>query len=243
MAKLNQIIAVANGKKSRAQAGLTEIHHKLQKDGLLTGLSRTYAPKDDEGERLPAESKRVQFTVDAGLKQAASILSDLWDVVATQDAANCEAKADVRVDGKTIVASVPVTSLLFLEKQLTDAHTLIEKLPTLDPAYQWTFNAEADCYATEPRETTRTKKTPKAFEASPATKEHPAQVQVFMEDVLVGYWKQTDFSGAIPAQRKNELLRRVEKLQDAVKRAREEANGVDVKDVSVGKPIFEYLLS
>lgn len=52
MPKLNQIIAVANGKKSQAQSELTRIHHTLAKGELLGGISRTYRPKDEEGERL-----------------------------------------------------------------------------------------------------------------------------------------------------------------------------------------------
>jgi len=51
MAKLNQIIAVEKSIKSKSYAALTEAHHQLQKSALLSGLSRTYRPKDDEGER------------------------------------------------------------------------------------------------------------------------------------------------------------------------------------------------
>ena len=50
MAKLNQIIAVEKGVKSRSFQELTEAHHALQKPTLLSGISRTYRPKDEEGE-------------------------------------------------------------------------------------------------------------------------------------------------------------------------------------------------
>jgi hypothetical protein len=60
MAKLNQIIALEKGVKSRSYANLTEAHQQLQKPPLLSGISRTYRPKDDEGERFPPESTRVQ---------------------------------------------------------------------------------------------------------------------------------------------------------------------------------------
>ena len=62
-----------------------------------------------------------------------------------------------------------------------------------------------------------------------ATREHPAQVQVYHEDVVIGYWTKTDFSGAIPERRQRELLARVEQLQDAVKKARETANTTEVE--------------
>ena len=128
MARLCQIIAIVNGRKSETQARITEIHHRVTKEALCTGLSRSYTPSDlENGEKLPAENKRVQQVATDGLKEAAKVWTSLLDVVATQDTANCEAKADVVVDGKTILAKVPVTHLLFLDKQLTDVKTFITR--------------------------------------------------------------------------------------------------------------------
>ncbi len=50
MAKLNQIIAVEKGVKSGSLRELTDAHHALQKPALLAGISRTYQPKDEDGE-------------------------------------------------------------------------------------------------------------------------------------------------------------------------------------------------
>ena len=49
------------------------------------------------------------------------------------------------------------------------------------------------------------------------------------------------FSGALPAQRIHDLLTRVEKLQEAVKFAREEANSMTVEDQKIGGKVFQYL--
>jgi hypothetical protein len=76
---------------------------------------------------------------------------------------------------------------------------------------------------------------------SEATKEHPAQVQVYMEDVPVGDWTTVKFSGALPATRVREILGRVTALQEAVKFAREEANGAEVADQRAGEAVFRYL--
>jgi hypothetical protein len=70
----------------------------------------------------------------------------------------------------------------------------------------------------------------------------PAQVEVYYEDVTVGFWRTIKFSGAMPAKRVNELLERVEKLQAAVKFAREEANGIEASEQKIGEKFFEYLL-
>ncbi len=42
MAKLNQIIAVEKGIKSKSFHEITEAHHAVQKPALLSGISRTY---------------------------------------------------------------------------------------------------------------------------------------------------------------------------------------------------------
>ncbi len=241
MPKLNQIIAIAAGKKTQAHKTITEVYQSLQKAGLLEGISRTYKPKDDEGEQLPAEKKLVQLRVADAIHNVVAALTDLFDVVATQDFANCRAQADVVVDGHAVLKGVPVTTLLFLEKQLVDIHTFVDKLPTLDPGEAWNYNPDVDHYASESYQTTKTKKVLKNHVKAEATKEHPAQVETYTEDVIVGYWTTVKFSGAIPAKEKNELLERVRKLQEAVKFAREEANGMDVEQQRIGEAILKYV--
>ncbi|MBC7881518.1 MAG: hypothetical protein H7Y37_09305 [Anaerolineae bacterium] len=243
MTRLNQIIAVEKGVKSRSFQELTEAHQALQKPSLLAGIARTYRPKDEEGEVLPPESTRVQVKADQIIRETGEVLTKLFDVTATKDWANCRAKADVVVDGRVILAEVPATYLLFVEKQLVDLHTFIKKLPVLDASESWNFDASADCWATEPIQSVRTKKIPRNHVKAEATEKHPAQVEVYYEDVSVGYWRTVKFSGALPAQRVNELLSRVEKLQQAVKFAREEANNLEVEDQRIGARVFEYLFA
>ena len=241
MPKLNQIIALEKGVKSRAYANLTEAHQQLQKTALLAGISRTYKPRDDEGERYPPESTRVQVRAEEVIRRTAGILGELFDVVATKDWANCSARADVVVDGKTLLEKVPVTYLLFLEKQLNDLHTFVQKLPVLDPAESWHPDPTQDCWASDPAETSKTKKVPRNHVKAEATEKHPAQVEVYHEDIVVGYWKTVKFSGAVPAARVRELTERVEKLQRAVKMAREEANSAPAEKVQTGDRVFGYL--
>lgn len=241
MTKLNQIVAVEKGVKSSVAKDVTKAYHNLQKPVLLSGISRVYRPKDEEGETLPPENTRVQLTADAVLEQAAKSFTRLFDVTATKDYANSFAHADVAVDGVTLVRAAPVPYLLFLEKQLTDLHTFVSKLPVLDPAETWTYDDNADAFRTDTVQTTRTKKVPRNHVKAEATDRHPAQVDVYYEDVIVGTWSTTKFSGALPATKVHDLLDRVEKLQTAVKFAREEANGTVIEDIEVGQPIFDYL--
>ncbi|MBW4492879.1 MAG: hypothetical protein KME26_07290 [Oscillatoria princeps RMCB-10] len=242
MARLNQIIAIEKGIKSRSVQELAAAQQALQKQALLAGIARTYRPKDEEGEQLPPESNKVQVKAEEVLRQTVEILTKLFDVTATKDWTNCRARADVVVDGQTLLAQVPVSYLLFLEKQLADLQTFIKKLPVLDPAETWAFDPSADCWATEPVQTVRTKKIPRNHVKAEATEHHPAQVEVYYEDVTVGYWRTLKFSGALPASRINELLGRMERLQQAVKFAREEANSTETEEQRVAQRVFQYLL-
>jgi hypothetical protein len=241
MARLNQIIAVEKSVKAQSFQELTEAHQALQKPALLSGIARTYRPKDEEGEQLPPESTRVQLKAQEVIRKTVEPLTKLFDVTATKDWTNCRAKADVVVDGRTLLSQVPATYLLFLEKQLVDLHTFVKKLPVLDASEAWSYDPSADAFATEPVQTLRTKKVPRNHVKAEATDKHPAQVEVYYEDVTVGYWRTVKFSGALPAQRVNELLARVERLQEAVKFAREEANAIEAEEQKVGVPFFAYL--
>ncbi|MEO1645437.1 MAG: hypothetical protein AAFR67_09645, partial [Chloroflexota bacterium] len=165
------------------------------------------------------------------------------DVTATKDWANGDAKADVVVEGETLLSDVPVTYLLFLEKQLTDLHTFINKLPTLDPSELWSYDEATDAWATEPVQTTKTKRIPRNHVKAEATKEHPAQVEVYYEDIVVGNWQTIKYSGALPASRVAVLKERVRALQEAVKFAREEANSAEVDEQTVGETIFNYIFA
>jgi hypothetical protein len=243
MARLNQIIAVEKGVKSQTFQELTEAHHLLQKPAQLAGIARTYRPKDEEGEQLPPESTRVQVKAEEVIRTTTEALTKLFDVTATKDWTNCHARADVVVDGTVLLAQVPATYLLFLEKQLVDIHTFVKKLPVLDAAETWTYDSSADSWATEPVQTLRTKKVPRNHVKAEATDKHPAQVEVYYEDVTVGYWRTVKFSGALQARRINEILGRIERLQEAVKFAREEANNTEAEEHKVGDTVFQYLFA
>jgi hypothetical protein len=241
MPKLNQIIAVVQGKKSRTQKLLTEIHRGWNQEAI-TGISKTYTPKDEEGEQYPSESKRIHLDVPKRIREVAGHLTDFFDVVATQETSNTEATADVVVDGSLLLNGVPVGVLLFLEKQLVDLHTFVSKLPVLPPDRVWNWHANRGCFATEPVETLKTQKVPDVLVKFPATKEHPAQTEAFMKDVVVGKWHTTYMSSAIPAQERDAAIARIEKLQDAVKTAREEANSIEAVTAKIGERVLEHCI-
>jgi hypothetical protein len=243
MTKLNQILALEADAKRHAQAAVAQASGTLGNTSVLNGLSRTYQPRQEDDEQLPPESTRVQATAQDVVAAMQSELVRLWDLTATKDYANCEAKADVVLDGRTLVEAAPATYLLFLEKQLAELEGFIRRLPTLDQADKWTYDTAQGLWTTEPVQTVRTKKVPKSHVAYEATKEHPAQVQMYTEDVPAGRWTLIKYSGALPAPRVRELLDRVRALQGAVKTAREEANMHTVADRKVGEAVLGYLFA
>jgi hypothetical protein len=204
---------------------------------------KTYRKKDEEGEDYPQERKKVQMEAEAVLTQAAKLLTEIMDVTAAKDFANCHAAADVVVDGQVLVQNAPATYLLFLEKQLSDLHTFVEKMPTLDETDDWNRDENSGLFKTSAIPTQRTKKVQKPLVLYPATTEHPAQTQMITEDIVVGYWDTVKQSGALPVPRKQTLLERIEKLSQAVKFAREQANSVEAEAKKVGGTLFAYLLS
>lgn len=243
MTKLNQIIAVESGIKGKATRDETDLYRVLAKPAPFTGISRVYRKKDEDGDDYPSESVPVQITVDDVLEKLTGSLTRLFDVTLTKEVANAQAKADVVVDGNVLLSDVPVTYLLFLEKQLVNLNTFVSKLPVLDPTVRWHKDENTGTYASDDTETAKGKKVLKVLEKSPATDKHPAQVETYHEDVVIGYWTKVDFSGNIPATRKAELLDRVEKLSTAVKFAREEANSATVVDEHVADTVFGYLFA
>lgn len=241
MPHLSQIVSIEKDVKEKAASGRAKAEGMFGKSGLYSGISRTYTPKNEEGEQLPPESTSVQVKIKQVLADVRSHMTTLFDTVAMKDYANCHAKADIVVDGVTLLSAVPATHILFLEKQLAELLAFVKRIPTLDASEVWRYDENQDCYATEPVETIRTKKIMQRLIASEATKEHPAQVHVYQEDVPDGRWKTIKFSGAIPTREVNDIIARIEKVQMAVKFAREEANRSEVKAQKTGEPLLKYI--
>ena len=243
MTKLCHILSVEKQIKTTSGEKLTAIYHMTQREPLFSGISRTYERLNEDGERFPPEKQQVQLRVSHALKNMCDVVSPLYDIVATKDAANCRAVADVEIDGQKILKAVPAVTLLYLEKELVNLHTLICKLPELPQTETWEYDSNTDSYRTEPVQTAKSKKIAKPFVKYEATKEHPAQVDVVHEDIVAGYWTTIKFSGALPSERKRLLRERVERLLVAVKFARETANQAEAPNVSVAKELFGYLMA
>ena len=102
--KLHQLLAVAKTRRRDADGNVNGAYHIIQKHQLFVGMTRTYQPKDDAGLRLPEESQLVQANVADQLSTLRDALATLFDTQASIDVTNTFARADVVVDGVTLVA-------------------------------------------------------------------------------------------------------------------------------------------
>jgi len=241
MAKLNQILSIEKNKRTTLHSEISALHKAAQKSVLMTGHHKTFVPKQEESETFPDDTRKVQHRHDELIEQVCEHLAVLVNVTATKDWSNCRARADIVVDGQVFLEQVPVTFLLFLEKELNDLHTFVSKISELDPAETWTLDANSGQFRSEPVKTAKTKKLQRPIVLYDATEHHPAQTQLITEDIVIGHWTTTNFSGAIPRPKKRKLLARITTLADAVKFARERANAMEADEQQIGRHVLDYI--
>lgn len=240
-ARLTQIIALANGQKAKVQEAVSQFRKILQAKGVFDGFRKTYKSKFEEGDQLPSEKKIVQARIDDLLAELGKPLVRLWDLAGITDLTNCTAKADVVVGGKTLLSQVPTTYLLYLDNQMELLEGIIKDLPTLSPDEEWAYNESSFQWESEPKEAIRLKKTVEHQVVVQATDKFPAQVAEAVRDIPEGVWTTVSTSGSIPAKRKRDLLNRVFDIRQAIRKAREQANSVEIFDFKGGQAIFDLI--
>lgn len=242
--KLNQLLPVEKQVKGHAKSEGDKLHKLAQKPELFIGMEKVFTPKDNDTEPRPPESQKVQQFAEEHLRQQIALFSATFNAEYDKDLANMSAKADIIVDGNKLFENAPATFLLWMEKQLEDLRTMVSILPTLAVDKDWKRDpSNSDLHRTEPQRTTSSKKVPKVLVKYDATDKHPAQTEVYQEDVVVGYWDTTHLSGSLPVDRKKLILLRIEKLLAAVKVAREEANSMKVTQTDVGKVLLDWVIA
>lgn len=241
--KLNQVIALQKVAKPHAESAITQAYQGVQRSTTLAGISEVYDPIAEDGQQLPPKGNKLQDRVPDILRGVIEPVVRMLDLTATLDAGNQAAKADILNPdtGEVLLADVPVSTLLMLEKTLNNLEQILRKTPVLDPSATWVRDPDNMCYRTEPAKKARTEKVPVNHVKAPATDKHPAQVEILYLDKVVGYWTTVHSSGAVSERTLRELTERLRKLRDAVKVAREQANMTTVADVKIGAQIFEYL--
>ena len=167
-----------------------------------------------------------------------------FNAFAAKERTNQEAKADIVVDGNTLLADVPATALLGLEKKLAALRDLYGRIPTLDPGIKWQIDPAAEegvyvCAEDEIR--FKTEKTIHSKVLYDATKEHPAQIEKWAQDTPIGRIVITRRCSMLSPADKSKYLGRIDTLIRAVKKARQRANKAEVVKLDVASAIFEFI--
>ena len=90
--------------------------------------------------------------------------------------------------------------------------------------------------------TNKTKKTTAFTVMVPATDKHPAQIEKWAEDVVVGIYTLEKTSGMISPSHKSKLLSRVDNILQECKKARMRANCAEACTDKVASYLFDYIM-
>lgn len=247
MPKLHELLAAEGTAKAQADKTRTDLLGTFDKKRhLFSEKTVTFVSTMEGVPPKTEEQSAIQTSVRKELKWIADIWAKALDLAYNIDTANQQAKADVMLDsGTPLLTGVPATALLQLEKRIADIRSLIQNVPTLDPAkgFKPDMSREAGVYAANAVVKNRTKKEQRPLVLYPATSEHPAQTQLIVEDVVIGTVSEQEWSSLITPAEKSDILNRVEEVLRAVKTARARANDIKVEGAKIGGTLFGYILN
>jgi hypothetical protein len=241
---LGQLIAVERALRQEDNNHGSRLKHGA-KESLFTGEVRTYKSHSENpppSEHWPAQYKELQRRVEDDLDEARQYAVPAMNIVASKDATNTIAKADVIVRGNTLLRDVPVSHLLWLEKYLTEYRGYFTALPVNKPDKEWTWSETERLWRSRLEETPRTDKVLSGVTLHPGSDKHPPVVQAVTKDVPIGLYQTIVLSGAISASRKKELLDKITEVILAVKDAIAVADRTPVVEVREGDAIFKFIL-
>lgn len=245
MGKLHELLAAESTVKAQADKCRGDLMHTFdKKQHLFREKTITFQPTTENAVPVTEEQSDLQTTVKSELRW----LGDIW--VKALDAAfqiaesNTAARADVVLDnGAVLLTQVPATALLELEKRASEIQALVAAIPQMDSAKSFKPDPDRGDGIFRAREVTkwRTKKVTRPIVKYEATKEHPAQVDLINEDVVIGQIREQEWSGLITPAEKADMLNRAEELRRAFKTARSRANEAPAATVTIGKALFTYV--
>lgn len=244
--KLHEVLAVEGELAGVNKRILAETHATLsKKEDHFLAWHKTYDPKDEDGETFPEEHHEMVTTVPAKLAYMFKQIAPYIDAVAQKERTNQEAVADLEVDGQVIAEGLPATFLLGLESKLKDWRAVLDSAPTLAPGKKWTADEAKgkNVWVSEHDDKrNKTQKTVMSKVLYEATKEHPAQIEKWNENVVVGWTAQKNWSGMLSPAQKSEMLGRLDMLARSVKKARQRANSAELVKVKIGEDLAKFIM-
>lgn len=242
--QLHEVLAVEPSLRSAADSVVNEtvktLSNKREHFIELNKSFKVVNPEYENDPGFPSEHSPMVTTVPKKLRHLVEILSKAIDAGFQIDKTNMQATADLEFDGKTI-KDVPATFLMRLDKKLSDLRRVVSAIPTLDPKYDWAKDEATGTYRSEDEQTHRTTKKPDFKIVSEATDKHPAQIEQITIDRFHGTWTKKRWSGELSVSDKYEINRRLDEIQNAVKRALAAANRIEHSTDKIAGDVLGYL--
>lgn len=247
MSKLHELLAVESDREAAATAILAETANTFsKKPDHFIGRHTTYKPFDEAEKGLEEDvTKELVDTVPSKLEHCFSIVAKAIDVTASKDATNQHAGAAIVINGTALSEKLPATTLLMLENRVKKWQELFLTIPTLAPGSKWEEDKTRGAHIyidVNPDKKFRTKKVLQHKVLVEPTEHHPAQIEKWAEDVRVGAVTETVWCGMMSPADKAALLARTGELLAAIKQARQRANMEDVVQMTIAKPLIDFLL-
>jgi hypothetical protein len=249
MAKLHELLAVETSLETQALKVRTDLAETFAKKRHLFEEKRvTFTPNTEGAPPVLEQQSSLQSTVAKELEWVSQHITKALDASYQVAEANTKARADLVLDdeaGTVLLKNIPATSLLELEKRMTEVRELLSAVPTLDPAKSFEADTQKGPGIFRARDITkaRTKKDIRVIVKYEATKEHPAQTEMVPVDTVTGTIAEQEWSGMITPAQKSELLDRAEQLIRAVRRARSRANDQETdQSAKIGHKLLSFVV-
>lgn len=247
MAKLHELLAVEGDLESNVirdidNATLT-FTRKIEN---FRKYERHYKPMVENEPEQPVEYVPMVNTVDEILTEMMTSWSKYINVNIQKEYTNQIAKADLIVDGILLAKDVPATALLSLENKLKKLKNVFSVIPTLH-SNEWDVDGDLSCdrytiYKMKHDE--QKNRTVKSFAHKvlvPPTDKHPAQIEKWEENIVVGKYIKYTWSSELPSYNKNNYLSKIDKLMKEIKMARQRANEAEIIKTNIGNEIMKFI--
>lgn len=245
MGKLHEILAVEADREGLFRSLLAETAVVFsKKQNIFQGAIRELKFNEGEDGLDTTEHLKIETTVGDKLEYLSKAVINYLDVVLQKDKANQAAVADIEIDGEVIATGLPAVNLLGLEAKLKKIREVYMSIPTLQVGVAWEKDENLGKGVFRNKHAEIKAKTAKRIRSAvlyEATKEHPAQIDKWNEDVPVGKITTQNFSGMLSSKAKSEILGRLDKLIQSVKQARMRANMVEVQDARIGAELVSFI--
>uniref|UniRef100_A0A6M3L5K4 Uncharacterized protein n=1 Tax=viral metagenome TaxID=1070528 RepID=A0A6M3L5K4_9ZZZZ len=248
MAELHELLAVDRDLEQQLTDAQKQIASIFDQRHSFESTQKTLHMFDDarsNEEAAQEENQYMSARVDSELVAFEGKAIAHLDAFVQKESANTAAKADLKLDdGTVLLQNMPATVLLGLEGKLAKLKVIYERIPVLDTSLRWEEDKTVGHNVWRVEEDIlkhKTEKTVKHKVLYEATKEHPAQIREWSEDVPVGQYRTVRHSAMWPLYRKLEVIDRITGLIESVKKARMRANKQEIPDILIGKKLFAYI--